>query len=280
MPLDPLASHAGWRARLSLDFERRGPRTVLARREHDGPLVVQKALHPEGEAVCHAIVVHPPSGLVGGDDLRLQALAGPGAHALLTTPGAGKWYRSNGRVASQHLHFDVADGACLEWLPQETIVYDSARARITWSAALARDATLLAWDLYCLGRTGSGEGFGRVECAIESTVHREGRLAWFERGRVAPGSPVAASAAGLASQPVFGTFVAAAPAIEDEWVAAAREAQPASGVAGVTRLPGVLLARWRGADSEDGRRYFIDLWKRLRPRVARLEAVEPRIWST
>ncbi len=103
MPLDPLASHAGWRARLVLDFERRGARTVLARREHDGPLVVQKALHPEGEAVCHAIVVHPPSGLVGGDDLRLRALAGPGAHALLTTPGAGKWYRSAGSRASQRI---------------------------------------------------------------------------------------------------------------------------------------------------------------------------------
>lgn len=280
MPLDPIAREAGWRARLHLGFERRGPRTVLARREHDGPLVVQKALHPEGEGVCHAIVVHPPSGLVGGDALDLGIVAGPGAHALITTPGAGKWYRSEGPLASQHVALRAEAGACLEWLPQEAIVFDGARARITWSAALAGDARLIAWDLYCLGRTGSGEGFGRVDCRLEARLAREERLAWIERGRIAPGTRVGSSPAGLDSHPVFGTFVVAAPAIADEWLAAARAETPATGLAGVTRLPGVLLARWRGADAEDGRHYFVALWKRLRPLVAGRDGVEPRIWRT
>ena len=148
MPLDtPLAATA-WRATLALGFERRGARTVLAKRSHDGPLVVQKALHPEGEGVCHAIVVHPPAGVAGGDELLIEVAAGEGAHALLTTPGAGKWYRSNGPWASQHVRIDAAAGARVEWLPQETIVYDGARARFSWSAALAPDARLIAWDLF------------------------------------------------------------------------------------------------------------------------------------
>jgi len=123
---EPVAQ--SWKARLRLGFERRDGRTVLAAREHDGPLVVQKALYPEGDAVCHAIVVHPPAGIAGGDELELNARSTEGAHALLTTPGAGKWYRSAGPWASQTLRFEVA--GALEWLPQESIVFDGALAQL------------------------------------------------------------------------------------------------------------------------------------------------------
>src|SRR5215210_9442834 len=115
-----------WRASLALDYERRGAKTVLARRSHDGPLVVQKALYPEGEAVCHGIVVHPPAGIAGGDELDIDIRAGANAHALLTTPGAGKWYRSAGPWARMRVGVEVGEGACVEWLPQETIVFDGA----------------------------------------------------------------------------------------------------------------------------------------------------------
>ena len=280
MPLDPVASVTSWRAHLALGFERRARRTVLARRGHDGPLVVQKALHPEGEAVCHAIVVHPPAGIAGGDELLVEATVGPGAHALLTTPGAGKWYRTSGAWASQRVRLDLAAGARLEWLPQETILFDGARARIAWHASLAPDARLIAWDLYCLGRTASGEGFARGECALASRLERAGRPQWIERGHVAPASAVAASPVGLGRRPVFGTMVVAAPEIADEWVARAREGAPREGEGAVTRIPGVLLARYRGDSAEAARDWFTGIWRRLRPAVLGREAVTPRIWRT
>lgn len=280
MPPDDRLHASRWRAHLALDFERRAGRSVLASRRHDGPLVVQKALHPEGDAVCHAIVVHPPAGIAGGDELLIDVTLGEGSSALLTTPGAGKWYRSAGTWAKQHVRIQASAASTVEWLPQETIVYDGALADIRWEAQIAADARLIAWDVVCLGRTGSGEGFDRGRCRIETRLTREGKLAWLERGRIEPGSRVAASPAGLGEHSVFGTMFVAAPLIEDEWIASCREEAPRSGEAAVTRLPGMLVARYRGDSSESARWYFTALWKRLRAPVLGRAAVEPRIWRT
>lgn len=280
MPLDQPIADTGWRATLALGFERRGARTVLASRRHDGPLVVQKALHPEGEAVCHAIVVHPPAGVAGGDRLLIEAIVGEGAHALLTTPGAGKWYRSPGPWASQRVRLEVAGGARLEWLPQETIVYDGARAQIGFSASLAADSRLIAWDIFCLGRTASGERFTHGACDFNARLERGGRVEWLERARLDAASPALVSGAGLGGAPVFGTLVFAAPQIDDAWLAAAREERPLAGEGAATRLPGALLLRYRGASTEAARAFFTAVWRRLRPAVMGVAAVEPRIWRT
>jgi urease accessory protein len=278
-PDDALLAHR-WRARLALDFERRGERSVLASRRHDGPLVVQKPLYPEGDPVCHAIVVHPPAGIAGGDELEIGVRVASSAHVLLTTPGAGKWYRSSGPWARQRVAIEAAAGACVEWLPQETIVYESARADIRWEAAIDREARLIAWDIVCLGRTGSGEGFDEGELRLETRITRGGKLAWLERGRIEPSSPMAGSPAGLDGHPVLGTMIVAAPEIDDGWLASCREAVPRSGESAITRVPGLLVARYRGDSSEAARLYFIDLWKRLRAPVMGREAIEPRIWRT
>jgi urease accessory protein len=271
---------AGWRATLDLAFERRDTRTVLARRRHEGPLVVQKPLYPEGDAICHAIVVHPPAGIAGGDDLQLSIAAGEGARALITTPGAAKWYRSNGAWARQRTVIDVAAGAWLEWLPQETILYDASRADIGWCARLAGDARLIAWDIACLGRTASGEGYERAQSRIESRVSRDGRLLFVERAHLQANDAVLASPAGLASSPVFGTLIASAPDLAPKLVEACREERPAAGQGAVTMLPGVLIARYRGASTEAARNYFTALWRRLRKPLLGADAAEPRIWRT
>lgn len=266
---EPVAQ--SWKAELRLGFENRDGRTVLAERRHDGPLVVQKALYPEGDAVCHAIVVHPPAGIAGGDELELNARASTGAHALLTTPGAGKWYRSAGPWASQKLRFEVA--GALEWLPQETIVFDGAMAQLETEVRLQGDARYLGWEILCLGRTGSGERFGKGKIRLHTRLYRDGKLLWMERGRIEGGGALLDSPVGLQGQSVCGTLVAAGPAAD---LAACREIE---GIA-VTQLPGVLVARTLGDSSEQAKKLFAKLWSVLRPATFGREAQMPRIWST
>jgi urease accessory protein len=273
----PLAS---WRAELALDFERRGPRTVLASRRHEGPLVVQKPLYPEGGEVCHAIVVHPPAGIAGGDALEIAVRAGPQARAQLTTPGAAKWYRSSGARASQRISISAAAGAALEWLPQESIVFDGALADLRTEIALEGDACFFGWEITCLGRTGSGERFVRGDCRFATELRRDRALLWRERGHIEAGGALMRSFAGLAGCPVFGTFCAAAPRLAARHLAACRAARPPEGEGAVTLLPGVLLGRFLGASAEAARAYFAELWRLLRPALAGREAQPPRIWST
>ena len=198
-----------WHAALHLAFARTGERTVLRDNRHSGPLRVQKALYPEGEGVCQAIVLHPPSGIAGGDHLLISATVGAGAHAQLTTPGAGKWYRSGGPEASQRLELTVEEGAALEWLPQETIVFDGARARMETRVRLAADSRFIGWDILCLGRAAAGERFEHGRFDLLCRVERGGAPIWLERGGFDGADPMLASPAGWAGHGVGGTLLCA-----------------------------------------------------------------------
>jgi urease accessory protein len=267
-----------WKANLDLGFSFADGRTTLSDKRHDGPLVVQKPLYPEGHDLCHAIIVHPPGGIAGGDELELNLRVGKGAAALITTPGATKWYRTAGPWARQGVALRV-EGA-LEWLPQETIVFDGALARTRYDIDLAADASLIGWDIVCLGRTGSGERYARGSYRSAIEVRRQGRLLWLERGRVDGGGALLDSPAGLDGKPVYGTLFAAVPALDRGILESLREKNPEDGKGAVTLLPGILLARYLGNSSEAARGYFLALWRILRPAFTGREAIEPRIWRT
>jgi len=275
-------SAAGWQARLQLGFERRDAATILARREHFGPLRVQKALYPEGEGICHAIVLHPPSGIAGGDELDIGVRVGAHAHAMLTTPGAGKWYRSAGPEAAQRLRLEVAEHGALEWLPQETIVFDGAKARMETAVALGKEARFIGWEILCLGRRAAGEKFASGEILLQTRIEREGRAIWLERGKLEGGSPLLDSPAGLAGYSVSATLLALGPGLDAALLAACREISPVEADAqyGITALPEVFVARYLGHASESARNWFAALWRALRPVVMGCEARTPRIWNT
>ena len=275
------AGASGWDARLGLAFERTGPRTVLAARTHTGPLRVQKALYPEGPEVCQTIIVHPPGGIVGGDSLAIDVDVGANAHAQITTPGAAKWYRSGGARATSVISLGAHRGALLEWLPQETILYDGACASIALRVALAPEARFFGWEITCLGRTASGERFTRGHIRQSLDVVRDGAFVYCERAAIDGGCRALQSGALLDGAPVFGTLVMTGAALPDELLRACRALVCEGGGDGaITRLPEVVVGRYRGDSASAARTYFANLWRLLRPLLAGRDAVIPRIFST
>lgn len=274
--LQPVAS--GWAARLELDFEARRGRTVLARRRHRGPLLVQRSF-PAPDGSCEAVLLHPPGGIVGGDRLELAVRVGPGAQARLTTPAAGKLYRSGGAAALQAQSFTVAPGAALEWLPQPAILYRGARAAQHTRVDLDAGARFIGWELCCLGRPAAETGpwHGDYRPALE--LWQDGRPLLIERGAFGEHGLGAGSASGLRGLPVFGTLLACpAPAGEPaaELIAALRD-DPALAV---TVVDGVLALRVLGTDGEAAFGAFRRAWQRLRPAVIGTVLDPPRIWNT
>ena len=279
------ASSAGWRAKLELAFERRAETTVLATCRHEGPLRVQKALHPEGPATAHAIILHPPGGIAGGDSLVVDVAAETGANALLTTPGAGKWYCSAGRPAAQSVRLRVGAGASLEWLPQETILFAGADARLASTIDLAADARYLGLEILCFGRTAAGERFDHGELKMRTQIRREGRLLWHENARLPGGCDWLEAAPGLAGFPVSATLLLAVPespgAIDPELIAACRAiAAPPAASCGITCIGNLVVARCLCAEAEQAKAWFLELWTLLRPALLWRSAVMPRIWKT
>jgi urease accessory protein len=276
-----LTTEAPWQAGLALEYALRGPRTVLAGRAHSGPLLVQKPLYPEGDAVCHSIIVHPPGGIAGGDALTLEVCLREGSAALLTTPGAGKWYGSTGPKASLAQRFDIGRGAVLEWLPQPAIVFDAARAETKTEVRLHEEALYMGWEMTCMGRTASRERFNSGELRQRTEIWQQGRRLWCEFARLAGDDPMLESNAGLAGCTVSATLIAAGRNIESELLVRCRSVAAEAGeLSGITVMPRVLLARYLGRSSEAAMHYFIALWTLLRPALAGRSAVPPRIWAT
>jgi urease accessory protein len=271
----------GWRAELDLRFARRAATTVLTHNAHRGPLQVQKALYPEGSETCHIALLHPPGGIVGGDDLRVRVSLSAASRVLLTTPGATKWYRSESAPAAQSMSFVLEDQAVLECLPREHILFDGAAVSIGLDVDLAATATYVGWDLLCFGRRASGEIWRRGQLRMQSSIRRQGRLLWSESANIDAAGGFSRSAAGLAGLSVSGTLLVAGAAVEDAVVARCRGLTPVGREAryAVTRVASVFVARYLGDSAEAGFQWFTELWTLLRPEVAQRTVCAPRVWA-
>lgn len=275
-----------WRGELALSFGARAGTSALVRRRHLGPLAVQQPLFPEGPAVCHVYLLHPPGGLVSGDDLHIQVDVEPGAHALLTTPASTKVYRRRPGAgpARQVQQLHVAAGARLEWLPQDTIVFQDAAVELGTRVELSGDAGFVGWEIVCLGRPAAGDRFIRGHCRQRFEVFRDGQPLVIERTRIDGGAEMARAPWGLGGAAVVGTMIAS-PVPEDA-VEIARAAMPEPDTAPpgeratATLLAGALVCRYLGDSTAAARALFERVWAGLRPAVVGRTPCPPRIWLT
>jgi urease accessory protein len=248
-------------------------------------LRVLRSLYPEGLACCHHVLVHPPAGIAGGDNLELTLHLASCSQALVTTPGATRFYRTRGDEAAQTVSVQMEDASRLEWLPLETLVHDGARSTNEFHAALQGDARLIAWDVLALGLPASEQPFVRGQ-------HRQ-RMAidglWLDHAVIdAADHRLLRSPLGWAGHPVLGTAVAACGqsvggAAIDSMIETARGVigtHALSRTAGVTALAdmrGVVLRVLapRVEPAWDLMRRVRAAW---RPLWMGVEAVEPRLW--
>ena len=275
----------GWHGHLQLDYRREGERTIALDRHH-GPLRVLQRLYPEGDAICHQVLVHPPGGIVGGDVLALDATLAPGSHALITTPGATRFYRSAGPLAEQQVQATLADGARLEWLPMETIAYRRCQVRNRLRFTLAPGAQMIGWDVLALGLPAAGEPFD--EGRFVQQLQLPG--IWLERGtldgadRLLMDSPL-----GLAGHSVMATLWLADGAAlgrerSEQLIDSARALVADSALpltAGVSAPhPSLLVLRALGHRVEPVMALLQAVWAAWRQQHWGLKPCAPRVWRT
>ncbi|MBU6501271.1 MAG: urease accessory protein UreD [Burkholderiales bacterium] len=273
-----------WHARLQLDYLLESHRSV-ARFQHDGPLRILRSLYPEGDAICHNVLVHPPGGLVGGDTLDIGITVGPGAHGLITTPGATRFYKTMGEAAGQRTRITLDAGARLEWLPLETLCYDGCIAENRLSLELAPNAEMIGWDVTALGLPYTGQLFAHGSFR----QHIELPGVWLERGQIsATDRQLLDGPVGLAGRRCLASifFVTGSPLGRDRRQQALDGARAVLGTHELRHTAGatspndqVVVVRALAPLVEPAMGLLRQIWVAWRSHLWGKTAQSPRIWS-
>ncbi|MFN5857093.1 MAG: urease accessory protein UreD [Pseudanabaenaceae cyanobacterium] len=262
------------------------------------PYRMQRPFYPEGNGICHGVVLHTAGGMVQGDQLSLQVQSHSHSHGILTTAAATKIYRRDGASEQteqsttnplrtrQKLQITIASQAWLEWLPQETIVFAGADYHQTQRIDLAPEGVYLGWEVVRFGRTARGEKFTTGDWRNHTEVWREGHPLWIDRQWLTGNVKTCQSIHGLADCAVIGTcgFVGQVcePDLISELWAKLRLRQTNGqmlGEAGITRLLSGVVCRYRGNSSLEAQQWFWEVTQVLRQTYGGVTASVPRVWQ-
>jgi urease accessory protein len=180
-------SLVGRRGRLSYEFERSGPRTILTRSSCTSPWHHFPPSYLDDSGCAYTWLVNPSGGLVGGDHVSVEGQLHAHTHVLMTSPSANRVYRSLSEPAVQEVRLSVGPGARLEWVPEVTIPFAGSRFRQSIHVDLAPGATVVLWDAMASGRVAMRErwAFAAVENEIRIRTPLGGSV--VERYRMVPG---------------------------------------------------------------------------------------------
>ncbi|MGV6809012.1 MAG: urease accessory protein UreD [bacterium] len=279
MKNNPNPTNDAWQAELQLGFVQRQQKTVLAHRQRQGPLTVQRPFYPE-QTVCHTYLLHPPGGIVGGDQLLIRINTETDTHALITAPGANKFYRSAGDWANQQQDFTV-NNSTLEWLPQENIFFPAAKAKLHTHIQLSSQAKYIGWEINCLGRPTIDETFTQGQLEWLTHLQRDQTPLLIDHFKLT--SQQLNNAASLRGHAVFATLLATPStptALANSQQHCADYNNTKAGFAGVSVMNDVLIVRYLGNSTAQAHRLFRQIWQTIRPDIIGKPAIPPRIWQT
>ncbi len=268
-------AETAWKAELKLGFTCSKNRTILAQRSHKGPLTVQRPFYPE-RGLCHVYLLHPPGGIVAGDQLTIDIEVDKNAQALITTPGAGKFYRSSGKQALQTVFLKIKQDASLEWLPQETIVFEGARLVSDVRVDLSENARFIGWEILVLGRPAANESFKQGDAHLNWRIFRNETPLFLEKMQL--DSDAFLARWGLNGCSSCGTlFAVGANHANLEAVRTLIADTPRQGV---TLIDDLLICRASADKSNTVREFFEKVRTLIRKDIVRQEPYTPRIWAT
>lgn len=276
---------SSWHASLKLCFEKRRNSSILSHNEHKGPLLVQKPFYPEGKAVCHVYILHPPGGVVQGDQLSVDVNINQQAHALITTPAAGKFYRSQGKTASLVQTINVENDSIVEWFPQETLLFNKSQVNLKTIINLSGSAKFIAWEMLCLGRKASDDQFVIGLCHQKFEIYRNNKALFIERSKIEStekqDDPILTEKWGLSSNPLSATMLASnCTKLHLQEVQNYFNSLTIEDLLSVTLKGELLICRFLGQQAEQARKHFIQVWSIIRQDVVGQEICIPRIWNT
>ena len=274
----------GWHGRLNLVYANRDGSTQIIHNQMQAPLKVQRPFYPEGKEICHSVILHTAGGVVGGDRLSSNFHLQPNAKALITSAAASKIYRSSRLESQQNIDIKLEPGANLEWLPQETIVFDGAIYQQNLRVQLAPKASILLWEITRFGRTARGEKFLSGKWRSHTEIWQQNRPLWIDRQLLIGGDKMLESPHGLAGKPVVATLTLVGEPITTELLEKVRalpsEAtiNPGNSTIGVTRIPNGLVCRYCGISTAAARDWFVGIWDLLRLSLSERPCCLPRVW--
>jgi urease accessory protein len=277
--LNDQSPHSGWQGRLELAYQHNQGKTQAVRCQGTAPLKVQRSFYPEGEGICHNIILHTAGGIVGGDRLEIDVELQPHTQVVITTAAAGKIYGNNGQISSQQIVQNVGENACLEWVPQETIIFTGANFQQYLRVNLAPTASWLGWEIIRFGRTARGERFTQGDWKSATEVYRGNVPVWIDRQRLI-GAETIDSPHCLAGQAIVGSLAWISAPVSKEIISEARSlfgGEPSK--IGVTRLTEGLLCRYRGDSTTEVRQWFIAVWHLLRHSFLKTSPIQMRVWQ-
>lgn len=275
-------NNSSWEGILNLEYHRKDNKTQLKSSYARSPFKIQQSFYPENNDVCHTAIIHTAGGMVGGDILSQNIHLGENCHSLITTPAAGKIYKSNGKIVEQNIKIKVENNSCLEFLPQENIIFNGAKYQQNFQIELTENSHFCMWEIDRFGRTARGEKFIEGDWKSSCEVKQDGKLIWVDRQCLLGSEDICTSINGLNNYAISATFYWLGVEVSMELVKQCRELakfQIKEGEAGVTQGINGVICRYRGNSVSEVKRWFLEVWGIMRSSFLQKDKIISRIWQ-